>query len=140
MTKTAKATPKEKKTQSQDQESVASSTQVQKQAQAAEFTEVSDENAGATGPGSKLDILLDMSVPIMAAIGRTEVSVRRLLQLGPSSVLKLDKPVDEPVDLFLRDTKFATGEVVVVEDRFAVRIKEIIGAGVSSAQKKAQPA
>jgi flagellar motor switch/type III secretory pathway protein FliN len=46
--------------------------------------------------------------------------------------LRLDKPIDAPVDLYLRDTKFATGNVVVVEDRFAVRIKQILGLGDSA--------
>jgi flagellar motor switch protein FliN/FliY len=140
MAKTARATAKDQETQNQDQDSIASSTQVQKQVRSAEFTEVDGADAGATGPGSKLDILLDMNVPITAAIGQTEVSVRRLLQLGPGSVLKLDKPIDEPVDLFLKDAKFAAGDVVVVDDRFAVRIKQIVGAGVSSVQTEPQPA
>jgi flagellar motor switch protein FliN/FliY len=73
-----------------------------------------------------------MNIPVTVAIGKKELPVRRLLQLGPNSVLKLDKPIDAPADLYLKDTKFATGTVVVVDSRFAVKIKEIIGLGNSN--------
>jgi flagellar motor switch protein FliN/FliY len=77
---------------------------------------------------------LDIDISVTVAIGRTEIPVRQLLQLGPGSVLKLDKPIDEPVDMYIRDTKFATGNVVVVDDRFAVRINQILGLGDSPAK------
>jgi len=96
-----------------------------KQAQAVEFTEAVETEAG--GAGQNIDILLDMSVPVTVSIGRTEIPVRRLLQLAPGSVLKLDKSIDAPVDLYLRDTRFATGDVVVVDGWFGVRIREILG-------------
>ena len=96
-----------------------------KQAQAVEFSEAAETEV--TGAGGSIDILLDMNVPISVIIGRTEVSVQRLLQLGPGSVLQLGKPLDQPVDVYLRDAKFATGTVVVVDGRFAVKIKQILG-------------
>jgi flagellar motor switch protein FliN/FliY len=68
-----------------------------------------------------------MNVPVAVVIGRTEVPVKRLLQLGPGSVLKLDKSIDEPADLYLKDVKFATGNIVVVDGQFAVRIEKILG-------------
>jgi flagellar motor switch protein FliN/FliY len=98
-----------------------------KQAQSVELSEVN--GAEASGAAGSLDILLDMQVPVTVAVGKREIPVRQLLQLGPGSVLKLDKAVDAPVDLYLKDAKFATGTVVVVDDRFAVRIEEIIGPG-----------
>ncbi|MHC4460066.1 MAG: FliM/FliN family flagellar motor switch protein [Planctomycetota bacterium] len=101
------------------------------QAQPVEFSEaVPSEDLGA---GGGIEILLNMSILVTVSIGQTEIPVRQLLQLGPGSVLRLDKPIDAPVDLYLRDTKFATGNVVVVEDRFAVRIKQILGLGDSAA-------
>ncbi len=103
------------------------------EAQSVELSEAT-EAGGAAGGGS-IDILLDMSVPVSVTIGRTDVTVRRLLQLGPGAVLKLDKPVDAPVDLYLKDARFATGDVVVVNDRFAVRIKQILSTGGSEAKK-----
>ena len=80
------------------------------------------------GAGGKLDILLDMEVPVTVVLGTTRVPIRRLLQFGPGSVLKLDKSVDAPAELFLKDSKFAEAEVVVVDHRFAVRIVQIVKA------------
>ena len=94
-------------------------------AQDVEFSEATD--TGAKNSGGSIDILLDMNVPITVTIGQTSISVRRLLQLAQGSVIKLDKDIDEPVDLFLSGSKFATGSVVVVDGCFAVKIKKIIG-------------
>jgi flagellar motor switch protein FliN/FliY len=102
-----------------------------KQAQSVELSEAAEGQAA--GPGGSIDILLDMNIPVTVSIGQTEISVKRLLQLGSGSVLKLDKPIDEPVDLYLKDTKFATGSVVVVDGRFAVKINQISGAGPQKA-------
>ncbi len=107
------------------------------QAQSAEFPEAAETENADTGAGASIDILLDLNVPVTVAIGRKEVSVQRLLQLSPGSVLKLDKPITEPADLYLKDTRFATGSIVVVEDRFAVRIKEILGPEAVDAANKA---
>lgn len=107
-----------------------------KQAQAVEFSEV--EQTGSAGAGTSIDVLLDMSVPITAVIDKTEIPVQHLLQLGPGSVLKLDKPVGAPVDLFLKNVRFATATVVVLDDRFAVRIKEILGTDAPANQPMEQ--
>ena len=104
----------------------------QKQVKSVEFSEV--DGADASGAGGSIDILLDINIPVTVAIGKAEIPVRRLLQLGPGSVLKLGKPIDEPADLYLKDTKFALASVVVVDDRFAVRIKQILGLGDSAAK------
>ena len=96
-----------------------------KNVQAAEFSEAADTNV--KGTGGSIDILLDMNVPITVTIGQTSIPVRRLLQLAPGSVIKLDKSLEEPVDLYLSGSKFATGSVVVVDGCFAVKIKQIIG-------------
>jgi len=121
----------------QDQQENTEQADSKKQAQSVEFAEAA-ENAAA-GSGASLDILLDMNIPVTAAVGQTEITVRRLLQLGPGSVLKLDKPIDEPADLYLKDTKFATGNVVVVDGQFAVRIEQILGAGAAVAAEAAVP-
>jgi flagellar motor switch protein FliN/FliY len=102
--------------------------------QSVEFSEVAE--TASTGAAAGIDILLDLDVPITVIIGRTEISVQKLLQLKPGSVVKLDKSVDAPVDLYLKDTKFATGNIVVVEDRFAVKIKEILGSANKAEVKK----
>jgi len=104
------------------------------QAQPVEFSEAAPSKD--LGAGGGIEILLNTNILVTVSIGQTEIPVRQLLQLGPGSVLRLDKPIDAPVDLYLRDTKFATGNVVVVEDRFAVRIKQILGLGDSAANSK----
>jgi flagellar motor switch protein FliN len=83
--------------------------------------------------GGQLDILLDMEIPITVVLGATQIPVKRLLQLGPGSVLRLEKPIEAPADLFLKDSKFAEADVVVVDNRFAVRIKQIVGTGQPAA-------
>ena len=98
----------------------------QTQAQTADFPEA----AGGTGPAGSIDILLDMKVPVTVAIGQREITVRELLQYGPGTVLKLDKPIDAPADLYLRGTRFATGTIVVVDGSFAVKIKDINGLSI----------
>ncbi|MBP7051111.1 MAG: FliM/FliN family flagellar motor switch protein [Phycisphaerae bacterium] len=90
------------------------------------------QSAVAAGTG-QLDILLDMDIPITVVLGTTQIPVRRLLQLGPGSVLQLEKSVETPVDLFMKDSKFAEADVVVVENRFAVRIRQIVAAAAPAA-------
>ena len=100
-----------------------------KQVQSAAFAEA--QSTATTGATAHLDILLDMDVPVTVVLGTAQISVRRLLQLGPGAVLKLDKPIEAPVDLVLKDSQFAEADVVVVDNRFAVRIRQITRAGLS---------
>jgi len=116
----------------QEQQNNVAQADSKKQVQSVEFAEAAENETA--GSGGSIDILLDMDMPVTVAIGQTEISVRRLLQLVPGSVLKLGKPIDEPVELYLRDTKFAAGSVVVVDGRFAVKIKEILSVGDSDAR------
>jgi flagellar motor switch protein FliN len=76
---------------------------------------------------SNIDMLLDMTLPVSVSLGTGHVPIGKLLQLGPGSVLQLDRQVGEPADLYIRDTKVATGDIVVVDDRFAIRIRQVIG-------------
>ena len=99
----------------------------QTQAQEVEFSEANGPEA--TGAAGSIDILLDMNIDVTVAIGKKDMSVKQILQLGPGSVLKLDKPIDAPADLYLKGTKFATGNIVVVDGQFAVKIKHVIGLG-----------
>ena len=133
MAETAEATEEKAQEEKQQQQNDAAQADSKTQVQSAEFSEATGAEAAgaeAAGAGGNIEILLDMNIPVTVAIGKKEMPVRRLLQLGPNSVLKLDKSVDAPVDLYLKDTKFATGNVVVVDGRFAVKIKEIISFGV----------
>ncbi len=113
-----------------DQQEETPQTDEKKQAQTVELSEAAEsEQTGASG---SIDILLEMSVPVTSTIGQTEMPIQRLLLLGPGSVITLDKPIDEPAELYLKDTKFATGNIVVVDGRFAIKIEQILGLGDSA--------
>ena len=101
-------------------------------AEADQSVEVRDAELPQTAAGNvkgapgQIDILLDSTVSVSAGLGQTELQVRDLLRLGPGSVIKLDRSVGEPIDLYLRGIHFATGQLVVVGDNLAVKIKEIL--------------
>ncbi len=80
-------------------------------------------------PPGQIDILLDTTMPVTVNLGEVEMEVRELLELGPGSVLKLDRRVGEPVDLYLRGIRFAEARLVVVEENIGVRIERILPAG-----------
>lgn len=75
---------------------------------------------------SSIDFIMDVTVPVSAELGHATLPIGDILKLQPGSVVELDRDVAELVDLTVRGVLFARGEVVVVEDRFAVRIKEMI--------------
>ena len=89
-----------------------------------EFGELAPADS-AKGLGT-LNHVLDVQCTVTAELGRVQLSIGEVLKLNLGSVLELDRLVSEPVDLIVQGVKFARGEVVVVEDRFAVRIKEIV--------------
>ena len=92
--------------------------------QEADLPEVRD--TCQTPGGGQIDILLDSPMSVTVCLGQARPAVRDLLEMGPGSVLKLDRQVGEPIDLFLRGVRFATGHLVVVGDHLGVRIKEIL--------------
>jgi flagellar motor switch protein FliN/FliY len=80
---------------------------------------------GAT-PAS-LEVLLDVPVNLSVELGSCRMSMREVLQLAVGSVVQLDKIADAPVDLYVNRKLVARGEVVVVEDRFGIKITELTG-------------
>lgn len=90
----------------------------------AEFAELSA--APAAAGSAALDNLLDVTVTVTAELGRATTPIGELLKLNVGSVVELDRLVSEPVEMFAHGVRLARGEVVVVDDRFAVRIKEIV--------------
>ena len=78
-----------------------------------------------------LDLLMDVPVSVTVELGSCRMCMRDILQLNVGAVVQLDKEADAPVELHLNGKLFARGEVVVVENRFGVRITELIGAAVS---------
>ncbi len=74
-----------------------------------------------------LDVLLDVPVNLTVELGGCQMPMRDVLQLSIGSVLQLDKLASAPVELFVNRRLIARGEVVVVEDRFGIKITEIVG-------------
>lgn len=73
-----------------------------------------------------IDIVLDIPVTLSMELGRTRMSIRDLLQLKSGSVVELQKMADEPLDVLVNGTLVAKGEAVVIEDRFGVRLTDVI--------------
>ena len=73
-----------------------------------------------------LDLLLDVPIPITVEVGRTQMTLDEILELGPGSVITLDKKAEEPIDLRVNGKLVARGEVVVVDDAYGLRITQII--------------
>jgi flagellar motor switch protein FliN/FliY len=87
------------------------------------FTPLSISATGTEGENSSL--IMDLSLPVAVELGRTTMLIKDLVMLAPGAVIELDKLVGEPVDLLVNDKKLAEGEVVVVDETFAVRITSI---------------
>ena len=77
------------------------------------------------GPRLHLNRLMDVSVTLTVELGRVRMPIGELLQLGRGSVIEFDRNVNEPVDILAQGVRVARGDVVVVDDRYAVRITKI---------------
>lgn len=95
----------------------------EEQAQAASFDELKPEGCGGD---IKLDAILDVPVTIAMEIGRTRINIRNLLQLNQGSVVELDRLAGEPMDVLVNGTLIAQGEVVVVNEKFGIRLTDIV--------------
>jgi flagellar motor switch protein FliN len=94
-------------------------------ARQAEFDNL--QNEGGTGPGDvSLDVILDVPVTLSMEVGRTRIPIRNLLQLNQGSVVELDRAAGEPLDVFVNGTLVAHGEVVVVNEKFGIRLTDVI--------------
>ena len=95
-----------------------------------EPAEIEDENGGSVARqrngDANLDVILDIPVTLSMEIGRTRVSIQDLLQLAKGSVVELDRMAGEPLDVLVNGTLVARGEVVVVNDKFGVRLNDVI--------------
>jgi len=95
------------------------------QAQPAQiFQQLAD--TGKPGGIQDFDMILDIPVQLAVELGRTRISIRNLLQLAHGSVVELDALAGEPMDVLVNGTLIAQGEVVVVNDKFGIRLTDII--------------
>lgn len=97
----------------------------------AKSADFDDFTPGVKGGESSqgLDFLLDVPLEIRVELGRTKIQIGELLRLGRGSVVELEKLTEEPVDVFINQKLMAHGEVVVVNDRFGIRLTTIVSPG-----------
>ena len=86
-----------------------------------------DVMASLRGAGqATIDMLMDVTLQLAVELGRTRMSVRQVLDLQKGSVVELNRMAGDPVDVFVNDHLIARGEVVVVDDKFGIRITELV--------------
>ncbi len=94
--------------------------------QPAELDEFTEDAPISSEEKRKLDTILDIPVTISMEVGRSQISIRNLLQLNQGSVVELDRVAGEPLDVLVNGTLIAHGEVVVVNDKFGIRLTDVI--------------
>ncbi|MCE7928275.1 MAG: flagellar motor switch protein FliN [Chloroflexi bacterium CFX7] len=95
----------------------------------ARFTPLAE--SGATSAPHPIDLLRGLEMNVTVELGRTELTVAEVLDLGPGSIIELDRIAGEPVDILVNDRVIARGEVVVVDENFGVRVVEVLRRGAS---------
>lgn len=101
--------------------------QEEKDAKAAELEQLEDDSKPGLKPtDDKLEAILDIPVTISMEVGRSNISIRNLLQLNQGSVIELNRVAGESLDVMVNGTLIAHGEVVVVNDKFGIRLTDVI--------------
>lgn len=90
------------------------------------FEQLGGGGAPKESPPGDFDMILDIPVSLNVELGRTKISIRNLMQLAHGSVVELDGLAGEPMDVLVNGTLIAQGEVVVVNDKFGIRLTDII--------------
>ncbi|MCJ8319569.1 MAG: flagellar motor switch protein FliN [Colwellia sp.] len=96
------------------------------EAETVELDELTEEAPITVDEKRKLDTILDIPVTISMEVGRSHISIRNLLQLNQGSVVELDRVAGESLDVLVNGTLIAHGEVVVVNDKFGIRLTDVI--------------
>lgn len=84
------------------------------------------QDEGGTNLSPELDVILDIPVTVSMEVGNTEITIRNLLQLNQGSVIELDRMAGEPLDVLVNGTLIAHGEVVVVNEKFGIRLTDVV--------------
>ena len=96
-----------------------------------ELQQLQDDSGGGTQltiQDASLDVILDIPVTISMEVGKTKISIRNLLKLNQGSVVELDRLAGEPLDVLVNGTLIAHGEVVVVNEKYGIRLTDVISA------------
>lgn len=94
----------------------------------AQFEALQNEGAGGVNVNPDLDMIMDIPVTLSLEVGKTAISIRKLLGLNQGSVIELDRLAGEPLDVLVNGTLIAHAEVVVVNEKFALRLTDVINA------------
>ncbi|HEX4239962.1 MAG TPA: flagellar motor switch protein FliN [Steroidobacteraceae bacterium] len=94
----------------------------------AKFGDLGPNAGGTGGQEMNLNLILDVSVTLALEVGRARMSVRELLQLAPGAVVELDRLAGEPLDVLVNGVRVARGEVVVVNEKFGIRLTDVVSA------------
>jgi flagellar motor switch protein FliN/FliY len=94
----------------------------------AKFGDLSPNAAAGGGQEMNLNLILDVAVTLALEVGRAKMSVRELLALAPGAVVELDRLAGEPLDVLVNGVRIARGEVVVVNEKFGIRLTDVVSA------------
>jgi flagellar motor switch protein FliN/FliY len=104
-----------------------SSSDTKSGAARAQFNDLGAASAASAGSGEmNLNLILDVAVTLSLEVGRTRLAVRDLLQLAPGAIVELDRAAGEPLDVLVNGVRVARGEVVVVDEKFGIRLTEVV--------------
>jgi len=101
--------------------------------------ETTTSASGAASGGAELERLHDVPVELAVEIGRTHMTIRETLALGPGSIVTLNRLAGEPVDLLVNGKPIARGEVVVLDEEFGLRVTEVLVSDADAAPAAAEP-
>lgn len=103
----------------------AAATEVE-QVAPAQFANFAQATPGLTGSGNDISMILDIPVQLTVELGRTRIPIKHILQLAQGSVVELETLAGEPMDVLVNGFLIAQGEVVVVNDKFGIRLTDIV--------------
>lgn len=85
-----------------------------------------EARAGEAPPPSKIDMIMDVTLPVTVELGRARMQIQDIIKLAPGSVIELDKSSGDPVELYINDRPIAKGEVVIIDENFGIRLTSIV--------------
>ena len=88
--------------------------------------DVSQDKGSEQSEKYDMDLILDLPLDVSVELGKVKMPVNELLRLGRGSILELTKPVGEPLDIYINNKLIAKGEVVILDDKFGIRVADII--------------
>jgi len=92
----------------------------------AQFNDLGPGAVSGTGGEMNLNLILDVSVTLALEVGRARMPVRDLLRLAPGAIVELDRLAGEPLDVLVNGVRIARGEVVVINEKFGIRLTDVV--------------